>query len=274
MSRGFITLGINTEADQLRYNYALALSIKTCDRNDEVCLVVDKGKIDNVPDKYVGVFDYIVELPFGNTGHGDGFHASNIWQMFHCTPFDETIYVDADVIFNKVDVELLWSTCSGTGIAIPNSALLYNNTIHPTDSEYFEIEQLYNLPTLYSSLIYFDKSSEIAKEWFKMLDPLMQNWREAFVEVFKEKKPPTFSKHVLVNQASAMIDSSNNIGIPLPWFYDLMPDSWTDTLDWWYTPSNQIIIENFMVSGIIHYRDRRFMSNDILDAIRNNYHKE
>jgi hypothetical protein len=274
VSKGFITLGINTEADQLRYNYALALSIKTCDRNAEVCLVVDKGKIDDVPDKYFEAFDYIVELPFGNTGHGDGFHASNLWQMFHCTPFSETIYVDADVIFNKVDVDLLWSTCSGTGIAIPNSALLYDNTTHPTDSEYFEIETVYGLPAYYSSLIYFDKSSAIAKEWFKMLDPLMQNWRETYTELFKEKKPPTFSKHVLVNQASAMIDASTDLGIRLPCFYDFMSDSWTDTLDWWYTPLNQIIIENFIVSGIIHYRDRRFMNNDILDAIRNNYHRE
>jgi len=274
VSRGFITLGINTDADQLRYNYALALSIKTCDRNAEVCLVVDKGKINGVPDKYVGVFDYVVELPFGNTGHGDGFHASNLWQMFHCTPFVETIYIDADVIFNKVDVELLWSVYDGTDISMPNTALSYDNTTHLGGREYFEIETAYGLPAHYSSLIYFDKSSEIAKEWFKILDPLMQNWRETYTEIFKEKKPPTFSKHVLVNQASAMIDTSTDLGIRLPGFYDFMSDSWTDTLDWWYTPSNQIIIENFMVSGIIHYRDRRFMSNDILDAIRNNYHKE
>ena len=49
MSKGFVTRGINTEVDRIKYCYGLALSIKTCDPEAEVCLVVDKGKVDQVP---------------------------------------------------------------------------------------------------------------------------------------------------------------------------------------------------------------------------------
>ena len=49
MSKGFVTLGINTEVDRIKYCYGLALSIKNCDPETEVCLVVDKGKVDEVP---------------------------------------------------------------------------------------------------------------------------------------------------------------------------------------------------------------------------------
>ena len=108
MSRGFVTLGINTERDQLQYNYALACSIKKCDPNAEVCLVVDKGKLDDVPEKYQHVFDYVTELRFGNTAHIDGFHGMNLWQMFHCSPFDETIYLDNDILFQNVNIDILW----------------------------------------------------------------------------------------------------------------------------------------------------------------------
>ena len=41
---------------------------------------------------YEDVFDYMIELPYGNSAHKDGFHGMNIWQVFHCTPYKETIY--------------------------------------------------------------------------------------------------------------------------------------------------------------------------------------
>ena len=82
--KGFITLGINSEQDNVRYCYGLACSIKNCDPNASVTLVVDKGKMDNVQSYYEHAFDYIVELPHGNSAHKDGFHGMNLWQLYHC----------------------------------------------------------------------------------------------------------------------------------------------------------------------------------------------
>ena len=105
MSKGFITLGINTEIDRLKYCYGLALSIKDSDPESEVCVVVDKGKSDEVPKEYHHVLDYIVELPFGNTAHKDGFHGMNLWQLYHCSPFEENIYLDADTLLHNVNTQ-------------------------------------------------------------------------------------------------------------------------------------------------------------------------
>ena len=41
VSKGFITLGINTEVDRVKYCYGLALSIKDSDPDAEICVVVD-----------------------------------------------------------------------------------------------------------------------------------------------------------------------------------------------------------------------------------------
>ena len=56
MSRGFITLGINTDKDRIFHSYGLACSIKNSDPTAEICLVVDKGKSDEVSKDYLKMF--------------------------------------------------------------------------------------------------------------------------------------------------------------------------------------------------------------------------
>jgi hypothetical protein len=281
MSKGFVTLGIDTDSDQVKYSYALALSIKQCDPTAEVCLVVDKDKSDLVPSKYFDAFDYITELPFGNTGHNDGFHASNIWQLQHTTPFDETIYVDSDTIFKNVDIELLWESYERYGIAISSFARSYRNI--PLNKTYmFETEIAYDLPKLYNSVIYFDRGSTESIEWFKMADPVFQNWRDVYNTLFTEKKPDTFSKNLLCNVVTHLLDMENEVTCKLLNFYDMhnksqyhwsndVPDNWTDMLNSWFTKKQQLIIENSSISGgIVHYRDRRFLTDEVLNVIKTN----
>lgn len=281
MTRGFVTLGIDTESDQIRYSYALALSIKQCDPTAEVCLIVDKDKSDLVPTKYFEAFDYITELPFGNTGHKDGFHASNIWQLQHATPFDETIYLDSDTLVRNVDISLLWDQFTNHGFAMTSFARSYRN-IAASKHNMFDIEIHYELPQLYSSLIYFDRGSTTSIEWFKMSDPVFQNWRDVYKTIFKEKKPSSFSKNVLCNVVTHLLDAEKEIKIKLNNFYDLenksqnywtndVPPAWTEMLNCWYTQSQHLIIENSSISGgIVHYRDRKFLTEEIINVIKAN----
>ena len=81
--RGFITLGINSEQDNVRYCYGLACSIKKCDPDASVTLVVDKEN-GNVQSYYEHAFDYIVELPTVTVLTKMVFHGMNLWQMYHC----------------------------------------------------------------------------------------------------------------------------------------------------------------------------------------------
>jgi len=277
-TKGFTCLAINTERDTIVYAYLLASSIKKNNPNSEFCLIVDKNKSGEVPKKYYKAFDYIVELPYGNTGYNDGFHGSNLWQVFHCTPFDETIHLDYDMIFNKVDVSLLWDQLYDYDLAIPKSALTYRNAIANKET-FFEIEKLYNLPQLYGQFIYFKRSSQTAIEWFKMADPVFQNWRETYSAMFADKKPSSFDKNVLVNITTHLLDLENTIGVELNNFYELdnlsqwhwhndIPANWTQMLNYWYTNDQQFIIENNVISnGIIHYGDEMCINGSIVNVI-------
>ena len=155
--RGYITLGINTDEDKIRYCYALALSIKSCDPDANITLVVDKGKSGNVQSYYNHAFDYMVELPHGNSAYKDGFHGMNLWQVYHCTPYQETIYVDYDTLFVNVDTNNLWNIMSQNDISVPANALSYRNYPIPSFPRFgYEIQ--YGLPQNFYNLIYFNKN--------------------------------------------------------------------------------------------------------------------
>jgi len=279
--RGFITIGINTDVDQVRYSYALALSIKNCDPEAEVCLVVDKDKSDLVNKNYFDAFDYIVELPFGNTGHADGYHGSNFWQLAHCTPFDETIYVDADSLFLNVDISLLWDQFANVDIGMTDIARTFRNNV-ANKNVLFDIEATYNLPQQYSQLFYY-KLNEEALSWFKMADPIFQNWRQSYDIFFKDIKPQTFDKNILCNLVTHCLDMENETKVVINNFYDLATNSqhlwvndlsknWTDILNNWYTDQHELLIENSSISnGIIHYRDETFLTQEIIDELRKTF---
>jgi|TARA_R110002167_G_scaffold263929_1_gene470693 hypothetical protein len=280
MSRGFLLLGIDTDEDKIKYAYTAALSIKACDPDASVCLIVEDIEKDLRPG-YDHVFDYIVELPFGNTAYKDGFHGTNIWQIRECTPYDESIYVDYDTIFLNTDIDQLWDTLSSYDVAMPGYARTFRNTPLSTNS-LFEFEKHYNFPTLYSNFIYFKTTSKLAIEWFKMADPVFQNWREVYVALMNDKKPISFNKNVLCNITTQLLDVGKDISININNLYDLdthsqnlwskdIPIKWTELLNYWFPENKKLIIENSIISsGIVHYRDEDFITEEIINEYNTN----
>ena len=123
-------------------------------------------------------------------------------------------------------------------------------------------------------------SVETAIEWFKMADPVFQNWRDMYAKIFNEKRPETFNKNVLTNIVTYLLNQEDNIGIWMDDFYDLdnrsqglwhsdIPKNWTEMLNSWYTDDGDIIIENHKLSsGIIHYGDEQFITKEIIDDLK------
>jgi hypothetical protein len=278
MNKGFVILAIDTDQDMMKYAYTAAMSIKLSDPEASICLVVDKNV--KLPKVYSTVFDFVTELPFGNSAYKDGFHGMNIWQMLHATPYAETIYIDFDTIFINVDVNLLWDTFSKNEIGIPGYARTYRNQPLRSANSLFEYESHYNLPKLYNSMIYFKRDSELAISWFKMADAVLQNWRDVYNGLMSEKKPPTFSKNLLCNIVTHLLDVENEVKVNINNLYDLdiksqwlwnndVPEDWTEVLNHWFPENKKLIIENSVIStGIVHYRDLNFITEEVLNEYR------
>tara|TARA_B100000902_G_scaffold83380_1_gene87975 strand:+ start:4498 stop:5376 length:879 start_codon:yes stop_codon:yes gene_type:complete len=282
MSRGFITLGIDTDEDKIKHCYTLACSLKIIEPTAEICLVVDKGRLDMISDYYSHVFDYIVELPYGNSAYKDGFHGMNLWQLYHCTPFDETIYLDYDTILVNVDLDTLWELMATNDISFPGNANNYRG-FSANQNLRFEYEIQYKLPKLYYNVIYWKQKSALAIEWFKMADPVLQYWRDVYSKVFTDKKPQDFEKNVLCNLVTHFLDLELDTRIFLNNHTDLhrfshgifdedVPDRWTEFMNTWVTNHQKIQIENYILpSGIIHYSDETFLTDEVMHVYRTKF---
>ena len=146
----------------------------------------------------------------------------------------------------------------------------------------FEFETTYALPTNYNNLIYWKHSTKTAEEWFKMADPCLQDWRSVYNNFFQDKKPDTFNKNILCNLITHFCDLSQNVDCFLGNHYDLhsdnqgvwydeVPDNWTEMLNYWVSNNGKLQIENSIISsGIIHYTDENFLTDEIIDVYRTN----
>jgi hypothetical protein len=165
------------------------------------------------------------------------------------------------------------------GFAVSGLARTYRNTVL-NYNKYFDIELSYNLPTNFNNLIYFNRDAPIAIEWFKMADAIFQNWRDVYSKLLTDKKPVTFNKNVLANIVTHLLDVNNDIRVNLNNLYDLdlksqwmwnedIPVNWTEMLNHWYTDDMTLIIENYNInSGIVHYRDKSFLTEETINVIR------
>ena len=105
MTKGYLILAQNSDVNYIRQAYALALSIKKFQPTfNNVSLVTN----DSVPNEYLPAFDNVLEIPFGDHAKDSNWKVENRWKLYHATPYDETIVLDADMLFLE-NMESLWN---------------------------------------------------------------------------------------------------------------------------------------------------------------------
>lgn len=112
MSQGYITLATGPR-QYLEMAINLLLSLKHNDPTREVCLVIDEGS--QLPPEYQNLVQHIAYL-----SPKDGFHGClNKLRLHELSPFDETMFVDADCLLVKSDMDRHWAkfSCDGFNIA-------------------------------------------------------------------------------------------------------------------------------------------------------------
>ena len=132
MSQGYITLATGPR-QYLEMAINLLLSLKHNDPKREVCLVIDEGR--KLPPEYEKLVDHVAYLSPKNGFHG----CLNKLRVHELSPFDETMFVDADCLLVKT--MFLITGKSFTAHLEQNSVHLHI-AIHPLCS-YFIIHIIY-----------------------------------------------------------------------------------------------------------------------------------
>jgi len=275
MSKGIIVLAQNNnETDYVLQASLLAMSL--ADTNPGTCISLVTN--DKVPVEYKKFFDKIIPIPFDDNAEDEDWKVSNRWKLYHASPYERTIVMDTDMLVLQ-DISSWWSFLEDYELFFTSNVYTYRNELVTSDF-YRKCFTSNKLPNLYSGLHYF-KKSDTAKEFYKWLELVVNNWELFYGMYAKENYPGRVSIDVSAAIVSKILDCNDTITnskVKFPSFTHMKPkiqnweqdsDSWQDCVGTYINKNCEIKIGNHKQNGIFHYTEDSFVTDEIIERYRN-----
>ena len=272
MSKGFLILTRNIPtANYMEQAYALALSIKFSQKTvTSVSLVTD----DEVPEKYKHVFDYII--PIENGTENTRFQADARWRLFHVTPYEETIALDADMLLLD-DVSYWWEYAERFELLFCDKITNYTLDPVPVDTIYRKAFVTNNLSNPYFGLHYFKKRNT-ALEFYKQLKFIVRNWRACCERYAPNNYQPVASMDLASAMAIKILALEDEVFANLnPMSFTHMkpaiqgwypvPKTWKSVLNYNLNNNGEMLVANVKQQGLFHYVEKDFLNPTIIDQL-------
>jgi len=188
---GYFTFVQNNETtDYLKLAYACGLSLKATQSINKFAIAVDEATKECLEDKHYKVFDYVIDIPWGDDSEEDSWKLGNEWKAWAITPFKETVKLDCDMVFTR-NVDHWWTFMREQEILIATNVRKLNGHI-ATSRKYRSVFDENNLPNVYSGFMYFRYGEESLK-LFKTLKWVYKNWNTVTENIknCRDNKPTT-----------------------------------------------------------------------------------
>ena len=170
--RGYLILGTKP---YIECAVTLARSLRQWHPNVKICLLTDLEYSNPI-------FDFVKQLPWGNTGGW-----SNDWQVYHASPFHETIKLEADMIVSG-PVDHWWTHFRKVPVWISTGCR--NQFGRSSKSRYYrKIFDKNNLEDTYNAITYWRVSRE-AQEFFVNVRKCFENWSAIKKEISGAQDEP------------------------------------------------------------------------------------
>jgi hypothetical protein len=256
--------------------YALALSIKCTQlKISSVSLITN----DKVPEKYFSVFDEIIQIPWDDSAKYSEWKVENRWKIYHCTPYEETIVLDADMLMLE-DISLWWDYCSNYDLKFCSQIKNYKlDIVHDTVHRKAFIEN--QLPNVYFALHYF-KKSDLAFKFYKVLEFVSNNWEWCYTKF----APNEYQNWLSMDLASAisvemlgLSDTVVDITSPLEFIHmkpaiqgwSVSVSSWQDVIHSSLRSPSDLTVGNIKQSKLFHYVEPSFLTAEIINRLESFY---
>lgn len=272
MNFGYLII-VSTSKDHnyLQMAYALALSIKNTQKPgyDKIALITDD--VDAVSSlKSAWVFDHIIEH---KTKLG---WDSRSW-MDQLSPFDNTVCLDADMLFTRDYSHWIDYFIENTDLYIANKSYTYRNEL-VTDDFYRRTFTKNQLPDLYSFYTFFKKDSELSKEFFTLGRYIIE-YPSEFTSYFLEShRPKVVGTDESFALSSKILDITDQIAYPLefPRVVHMKPmiqnwpwpaDAWSDHVGFYLNRKGQLKIGNYQQHDIVHYVEKDKINEEMINIL-------
>ena len=274
MSKGFLVIAENSKlTNYVEQAYALALSIKMSQKETINISLVTNNK---VPKKIAKVFDQIITIPWTERREESRYAVENRWKLFHVSPYNETIVLDADMLMLE-DISDWWSYCSNFDLKFCNRVKNYKLEPILQDTFHRKAFNENGLTNPYFALHYF-KKSEQALNFYKVLEFVCNNWEWCY----NKFAPVAYQDWLSMDLASAIaieitgyheavIDSCSpldfvHMKLPLQG-WELTMSSWQYTVPLVLNSRGELIVGNIKQTKLFHYVEKNFISKKILSRL-------
>lgn len=153
--QGYLTLALGPPR-YIEMAANLAASIKVMDPGRPVCLVHDAGA--EVPWHLRRLFDHKIGL------EADPLYPDvmNKIRLFHCSPYEQTMFVDADCLLVKRDIDIYWAKAQEKFFSITGGKRTSGEWKGLKISSIMKQEDVHYIIVMNSGVFYFDKSDHAA----------------------------------------------------------------------------------------------------------------
>jgi hypothetical protein len=277
MSRGYFTIAQGEMYQRFAYGAALSLKLTQPEGYNKLSIGVEASEIKNINPKYLEVFDEVVEIPWDDAAKNSSWKLENEWKSIYMTPYDETMKLDADMLFFS-DISKWWKRLESVDGQFCNQVLTYRGRVATSDY-YRKTFTESDLPNVYSAMFYF-KKNERTFEFFKLSELIFQNWQRYFYEFLEpEHRPEYVSTDVVFAIASKILDFNPAETKLFPTFVhmkshlqewpelNVLSEDWHDSLPFYYSDNCELYLGNYKQTMPVHYHLKHFLSDDILNKM-------
>jgi len=254
-----------------------AMSIKHTQELNNISIVTN----DVIPKKYKSLFDSVIEIPwldYEGDMHYQLYLCEHRWKAFHISPYEETVVLDADMIFLN-DISRWWEILKQFDLFFTTKVFTYRNQ-EVTRDFYRKAFVANKLPNLYCAFHYF-KKNDLVLDYYNRLEHVCNHYTEYYKKFVPKSKPQitnakgeTFKlssmdinhsisslyadvekiSHNAINfvHMKSKVQNVDNIGL-----------DWTDKIPYYMTDDLTLKVGNYLQQGIFHYTENKFC-NDVI----------
>jgi hypothetical protein len=257
--------------DYARLAYALSLSIKNTQKPgyDQIALIInDKKYLDG--HKSLWVFDHIIEWSDKKFWDGRSY-------MDRLSPFENTVCLDVDMIFLRDYSHYIDYFLENCDLFVANKSYTYRG--EPVEDNFYRKAFIKNsLPNLYSFYTFFKKDSILTKEFFTLVRHITEHPKEFSNLFLTEHKPRILGTDESFALAAKILGIENGISYDLdfpkvvhlkpmiqnwPWPADVV----THHVGLYLDTKGQLKIGNYQQTGIVHYVEKDFITDEHINIL-------
>lgn len=187
---------------------------------------------------------------------------------YNLSPFEETVLLDADMLF-LTDVSHWWTHLKKFPFIITDKVKNYRGD-YIKNSPYRTTFVSNNLPNCYSAFTYF-KQDPLAKEFFQILQEIISNWDEWTLRIAPENRQKWPSLDLGMSIALKILGHNAFTPLDYPTFTHMKSgcQGWSSYSEDWtkhlgiYISQNNLRLGSYRQSGILHYVNKN-ITNDLL----------